>query len=305
MPGVIVGAYPLLSPNPGDGSTAALYERLTGLPSFGGLEIPWNGSFLPFDLAGLVAGSLPPGDVVLTTIPGTVAAGSKDSEYGLASPSVGGCQRAIDELSRVRDAVRRVHDAAGARTITGIELHSAPGGGYATRDSLARSLATVASWDWDGAELLLEHADAWTTEHAPAKGYLRLDDELVVLAAGLPIGLVVNWGRSAIELRDPDRVTEHLHQARDAGVLRTVMFSGVSDEPTRYGPAWSDQHLPFQGVDIDSEPLSLLTEHRITDALAAAGPGVRSGLKLSWRDPNREGADMLVSAVERLARLGE
>lgn len=305
MAGVIVGAYPVLSTNSADGSTAALYGRLAAHPSFGGLEIPWNESFLPVDLSLLASGSLPGAQVVLTTIPGTVAAGSRDPDYGLASPSVSGAQRAIDELSRVQDAIRRVHDAAGVRTITGVELHSAPGGGRATRDALARSLITVASWDWDGAQLLLEHVDAWTAQRTPAKGYLQLDDELDVLGGGLPVGLVINWGRSAIELRDGSRVTEHVLRARDAGVLRTVMFSGVSDRTTAYGPPWSDQHLPFQGDDSDSEPLSLLTEQRILETLDTAGPGVQSGLKLSWRERSRNSADMLVSAVERLARLGQ
>ena len=95
--------------------------------------------------------------------------------------------------------------------------------------ALARSLETITGWDWDGAQILLEHVDAKVPGHAPAKGFLSLEDELDVISENsLPMGILINWGRSAIELRDAAHVIDHVAMARQAGVLKGLIFSGAS-----------------------------------------------------------------------------
>jgi hypothetical protein len=153
-------------------------------------------------------------------------------------------------------------------------VHSAPSAG--SPDSLRKSLDELLALDWDGARLLLEHCDALVPEHPPAKGFLSLEQELAVLSE-LPIGLMINWGRSALELRDPDRVVEHILLAGDQ--LEGLMFSGVTPVDGIYGKPWGDSHAPFAPL----EPDSLLTASRAQAAVEAAGPLDLVGAKLSWK----------------------
>ena len=197
----------------------------------------------------------------------------------------------------MRDAVAELHDLAGVRVITGIEVHSAPRrthGSSAT--SLARSLSEAMTWDWDGAELLLEHVDAQVGGRPASKGFLSLENELPAVADS-GAGVVINWARSAIETRSPGGPDEHIAMARDAGLLRGVMFSGVSSEATDYGPAWVDAHLPAQ----DAEPASLLTLRAIRSAIEAAGPDVFLGAKMSWSGSIDGAVAMVMAAAEQIA----
>ncbi len=76
--------------------------------------------------------------------------------------------------------------------------------------AFCRSLGEISAFDWDGAAVLVEHCDAQVPRQRPANGLLTLGREIDVISelAGSPIGLSLNWGRSLLELRDPDRVAE-------------------------------------------------------------------------------------------------
>ena len=62
------------------------------------------------------------------------------------------------------------------------------------------------------------------------------------------------------------------------------MFSGCSSEPTSYGAAWADVHLP-PAPDNSSlgEPLSLMTRAEMAHSLDEAGNGEQTyvGLKIA------------------------
>jgi hypothetical protein len=109
-----------------------------------------------------------------------------------------------------------------------------------------------------------------------------LTDEIRAVA-GLPIGIMINWGRSAIELRDPDRVVDHVRQAREAGVLEGIEFSGVDSRPSLYGDAWADQHPPFRpDGDRVGHDGSLLTAERARTCLDEAGEVDFVAVKFNW-----------------------
>jgi len=117
-----------------------------------------------------------------------------------------------------------------------------------------------------------------------------------------------NWGRSAIETRDPDGPHQHARAAREADVLSGVMFSGASDRPSTYGGEWADVHVPLRpGIEAEEpgEPTSVMTADHVRSTLAAAGTDlIFDGVKVSMRPldrPNRERI-ALVSAV--LAAMG-
>ena len=288
----IVGTYAAHPANPDD--LDAFIAPLASSPLIGGLEVPFTGGALAWPAAaarGWVA--------VATDIPGTVQRNATDPAFGLASADEDGRGRALAFAGELRDAVAAL--SARGTTVRAVELHSAPHRA-GDPDALTRSLTELAGWDWSGAQLLIEHCDADSDTHVPEKGYLSLDAELAVLRrladAGVPVGCGLNWGRSAIEGRSPDTALEHVRTAVASGLLRCLMFSGVSGEDTEFGPAWLDMHLPPAGMT-GAPASSLLTRERIADARAAAGPAVGLvGFKMGLRPVE-------LPAAERAARLLE
>lgn len=280
-PRFLVGAYAAQPADP-----TAYYALLAEQPWIDGLEIPYPG-VLAAD-APTLARSLPPGWAnSVTLIPGTMGRLGADPTFGLASPDAEGRAAALSHAGAVRDAVAELV-AAGA-LVRHVQVHSAPTR-IADADAFTRSLATLQGLDWSGADLVIEHCDAWVPGQPPEKGFLSLTAEIDV-ARRLGVGIHINWGRSALEARDADAPREHIVAAREAGVLSGVIFSGAGDRPTTFGGAWADVHLPAS----PDEPLSLMTPARIAECAQAAGDVAYLGAKLQMPKD--------VSTARRLAML--
>lgn len=278
-------------------------EQVTAIPGVSGLELPWTGALHGHDPEWLLA-NLPTGlRCVVTAIPGTVAALAADPTVGLASTDEGGRAEALRLAARLREDVARLVGAGRDATVKVVELHSAPRGDRGSVEAFRRSLDEVAGWDWSGAQLVIEHCDAFVEGQPPAKGYLSLAGEIeAAREAGVGIGL--NWGRSAIELRDPDRVVEHVALARDSGLLRGVIVSGAADRDGPLGGAWADAHHPFSDAAVSwGYPGSLLTPERMRTVLAAAGDLDYVGFKLGWGRPGAPVADRVAMLREAVAFL--
>ncbi|MDQ1563878.1 MAG: hypothetical protein QOI14_829 [Actinomycetota bacterium] len=292
---LIIGAY-AASPtmHRWDPAVEADYlRRVMEIDGVTGLELPWTGSLHPHDPEWLLSTLEPSWKLVLTSIPGTVARLDVDPHAGLASTDAEGRAAAIGDARLMRDAVETLNTRAqsSSGSVLAVELHSAPrvpSGSDARR--LADSLEEVSSWDWGGTSLLIEHSDAFVAGQDPSKGFLSLQDEIEAVDAvrfrgrghGGDLGIALNWGRSAIELRDPDRVTEHVDAAADSGLLAALVFSGAAAIANRYGAPWADVHPPFGPV---TESTSLLTAERAADALAHAGRLDWVGIKMGWKPP--------------------
>ncbi|WP_457101626.1 DUF4862 family protein [Microbacterium sp. P5_E9] len=266
-----------------------------------GLEVPWTGS-LAADLPEVLTATRPDWRIAITSLPGTMAQVAGQPAFGLASSDPDGRRAAMTDAANLRSAVAALNDALGRAAVAAIEVHSAP----RTQDvpsgcsALARSLEAIADWDWDGAQLLLEHVDAKVAGLAPAKGFLTLQDELEVITENsLPIGILINWGRSAIELRDAAQVIDHVALARESGVLKGLIFSGASAVATDHGEAWADQHLPASR----HEPNSLLTAELMDDALRVAGPLDFTGVKMAWRGSLQDGTEMLLDTARTVSAI--
>lgn len=98
---------------------------------------------------------------------------------------------------------------------------------------------------------MIEHCDAFSTTHQPEKGFLDLAAELDCLR-GTPAPLWMNWGRSAVELRDPDAVTEQLREAAGSGLLAGLSFSGAAAQDGPYGATWSAPQIIAAGHVADA-----------------------------------------------------
>lgn len=284
---IILGAYPA-SPTLRHWDPAAEDEFLAGLDEIaevGGLEIPWSGSLHPHDATWPLTRLPARFRLVVTDVPAATRARQEDPVAGLAARDPDGRRRALAMARAVRDDVLRLVDARGDSSVLAVELHSAPLRRAGSPDALAESVAELAAWDWGGASLLIEHCDAEVPGHEPQKGFLTLEEEIAAIASsGTAVGIALNWGRSAIELRDPDAVLEHVRTARDAGLLRAVIFSGAADRESAFGAPWLDAHLPpTRSPEIpDGDPDSLMDGARMTAVLAEA-PLEWVGAKLGWQ----------------------
>jgi hypothetical protein len=273
-----------------------LLPALCALPGVAGLEVPWMGGLHPHDEAWFLA-NVPAVPLAVTAIPFVMGRVGADPRYGLASTDEEGRTAAVADLRRVAVDVARI-ERESAASVAVVTLHTAPRATGAV-EPLVRSLREIAALDWSGAHLVVEHCDAFHPGRAPEKGFLTLDDEIAAIrAAGVPIGLWLNWGRSAIELRDADAVTAQIAEAAASGLLVGLAFSGAAAAQSPYGPPWADAHLPIASTHPESG--SLLDDAHVAAALAAAGDVEWLGLKTARRPDDITAADALRTVTRNL-----
>lgn len=299
---ILVSAYPV---SPAHAAwdpelEGELLPAICALPGVAGLEVPWMGGIHPHDDAWFLA-DVPAVPLAVTPIPFVMGRLAKDASYGIASASEDGRSAAIVDLQRMAADAARINGASAA-SVAVVSLHSAPRAtapGVASADALARSLDEIAGWDWQGAQLVLEHCDAHIPGQAYEKGFLSVDDEIAAIErSGAPIGMWLNWGRSAIELRDADAVTAQIAHVAASGHLRGLAFSGAAPIESPYGYPWIDAHLPIRSTYPESE--SLLDDQHVADALAAVGDIEWLGLKVARRPQDAAAQDALRTVQRNL-----
>ena len=172
--------------------------------------------------------------------------------YGLGSLDEDQRAHALADVARARDLAVTLAQADGRRRVSAIEVHSAPGPRGGSVEAFSRSLDEILGWDLAGAELLVEHCDAYVPGPTPAKGFWTLEDELaVVRSKGLPadvLGMCVNWGRSVIEGRSTATAVEHTQAVAEAGLLRDARalrrHRGRDRPGTRRGRTCTSRRAP-------------------------------------------------------------
>ena len=273
----------------------AYFSQLKALKNVQGLEHPFTGSLHPHDDDWFIANVSPDWQFVFTCVPGTMGALGKNPRFGIASDDEAGRQEALAFMQKACDAIGKLNKGLGRKAVKAIEIQTAPDRSKAegSAKSLQASLETMLSWDWHGADIVIEHCDALVPEHEHAKGFLSLDDEIAVLnelnaSKNANLGLLINWGRSAIESMSTEGVLAHIKHVKNHGLLKGLMFSGVTDQESPYG-IWKDTHMPASKnstVEFGAEH-SLLTEEEIHRSLAACGDALTEnsivGIKLGIR----------------------
>ncbi|WP_144720972.1 DUF4862 family protein [Agrococcus jejuensis] len=300
--GWLVGAYAAAPSRIGWDPDAErrFLDALGALPGVVGLELPWaHGAFHLRDEGWMLERIPSDAQIVVTTAPDTSNRHRASSTFGLASTDEDGRRDAIEATRALHAALPRLR--ASVPVVSAVELHGAPRAtpGASSASALRESLAEIAGWDWGGARLVVEHCDAWVPTHAPAKGYLALDDELAVVHAlrdeGVLVGISVNWGRSVIEQRDPDAGRAHAALAAARGVLDGIVLSGAAPVATPVGGAWADVHAPF--ADDGAYAGSLLTVERAAATIEAAGHVAFRAVKVGA--PSSASVDERIAVVAR------
>ncbi len=243
---VIAGAY-ATAPRPieSDEQFRRYVDAVVETPGLGGLEVPFYEVESPWGGTDYLAATPAEHRHVLTLVPAMVMGMGERPLLGLASTNETARAQAVGIARDALAYIRRVNGLGGGQFDT-IELHSTPRRADGSADALARSLDEIREWDWSGIALSIEHCDTETGAHPAAKGYLPLDEELDAIAPRGG-GIVINWGRSAIETRDADGPADHIAAAVARGALTGVIFSGVATNDNALGAAWADSHAPFRG----------------------------------------------------------
>ena len=274
----------------------ALFDGLAAL-DLAGLELPYTGRLHAHDDGWLADQLRPEWGFILTLLPGTMGRLKDGAFFGLASADKDGRRRALDFAEDARRAVERLNARLGRKAVAAVAVHSAPrlgGGARSSLESFADSLTQLRRSDWGGAELLVEHCDAYVPGRAPDKGFLRIEDECAAIGlseGAAPARVLINWGRSAVETRSAEGAVAHLRRAHEAGLLAGLFFSGATPSHPDYD-AWKDSHAPFSS----SCPESILTADAAKAALAEAGKISYLGLKIQPL-PATRGTEERLAAV--------
>lgn len=298
-------------------------EGLKILPFVAGLELPHFSTLDRWDEAYFFRRAAPEWDYVVSTLPSVSAALRSNNRFGLASTDEAGRRAALESVKVASTSVRRANDTFGKRAVRAVEIHSAPTGGTTTNAgstaAFARSLLEIAGWDWDGAELVVEHCDAAIPGQDWQKGFLLLEEEIDAVDFAnqrqpVRIRHSLNWGRSAIEGRSRDTPCRHAGLLLAGDRLRGAILSGCSGADTPFG-AWQDTHMPLapERYAPSGAEGALLTEREMTAFFAQAQHADLAfiGLKIAARPLNASVRDrlallhsaLLIATASRLASL--
>lgn len=298
-PAALVGAYAALPALRAD--QERFYEGLAGRGIADGLEIPFRDDGIGEDMRWLAAqlrGRFTRS--VITLIPGTMVRVGASGTFGLASGDQEGRRAALAFLREARTAAEEVNQLTGEQSVTAIHIHTAPST-TAAGEMFARSLgeiaATVPAAGAWSTRLVLEHCDAYTPDVPGEKRFLPLEVEIPLAREG-GIGIAVNWGRSAIEARDPGRPLAQIERLASDGLLEGVMFSGAGPAANRFGGPWADAHLPLT----EDEPTSLMDADEVRRCLRAAG-GALSYAGAKVQVPVGASVDERLTTVDHVMRL--
>ncbi len=256
---------------------AAYFERLAACPQIVGVEHPFLPHSDKYPLDWLLENIPNHWELVITLLPPFMQLSKSNPDVGLASLNESSRLLAISMIKELNQYVGQLNAAFKRKVVKAINFHSSPKNekGHIRGDQhqLKKSLTEIISMDWFGVALNLEHCDAYS-EASPEtsdKGFLALKHEIEVIQEVGNFGIVLNWGRSAIELRSTKGPIHHIKAVAEAKLLKGFFFSGCTENASSPYGAWKDTHIPPQNF-MDGQYLQ-------NDSLLGA-PEIREVLKL-------------------------
>ena len=264
--GVIVGAYPSAPSfhQKGIEEEIAFWKELATNDFINGIEQPYLDSLHPYGTDFILNNIPTEWNIVITAIMETMRRRKDNGAFGLASTNEAGRKACLDYYRGIYKETCQINDKYQRNKIVALQIHSAPDKSNTSIEQATacfyESLKTIQSWDWP-CQLIIEHCDSMDGI-APRKAFLPLSKEIEI-AKELGLSVCINWARSVLETKDVQTAYQHVLAAYQAGVLKSVMFSGT----TASGPygEWDDLHAPFApftGSTVDC------TESLMTQALA-------------------------------------
>lgn len=294
-------------------SETQFYEQIKSLKNIIGLEHPFVGKLHPYDDDWFLENIDKNWQFIFTSIPGVMANLAKNPHFGIASTNENGRQAALDFYKQAQQAILKLNNHIDRKAVSFIKIHTAPkisNIATSSTDALQASLETMQSWDWYGANLIIEHCDAHIEGHESEKGFMSLEDEIAAIKyvntkLNSDIGISINWGRSAIEARSSKGPLLHIEQAQQHGLLKGIIFSGASGSKGPYGQ-WKDTHMPpAKSCDIPSYAVdSELTIEEIKRSFSQCKPEKLDfiGAKISL-SPNQGSVEERISYITSMLYL--
>jgi len=287
-----------------EGAEQAYFEGLAASSQVIGIEHPFLCGSEKYPIDWLVKNVPEHWQLNLTSLPAAMQLADRNPRAGLASTSEPGRKQAVALIQQVRSYGEDLQRAFGRQLVKSINLYSSPKNTTQQRqgsqEALKRSLAEIVAMDWGRIALNLEHCDALTIDHPAEKGFLSLEEEISVLESVGGIGLVLNWGRSAIEARSNTGPLLHIRQALEQQLLQGFVFSGCTDDRNSPYGAWKDSHTPpavlcsesLLGKQEISQVFDLLNKEEIT-----------LGVKVSNRFSTKNSNNSIALNIETIVAL--
>lgn len=218
------------------------FKQLRERPDISGLEHAFYGKLHRYDDNWFLANIDPAWNFVLTCLPGTTETLKTEPTIGLASNDSAAQNKALEFTAAACASVKKLNRFLKRKSVLAVQIHSAPALNH-SKESFAAALKTICAWDWDGAQILVEHCDTWRSDGTHAKGFLTLEDEIWAIKKvatekpATPVAAMLNWGRSVVEGRDPAYVLEQIERLKKENLLKGFIFSGTTN-------AYADKHTP-------------------------------------------------------------
>lgn len=255
------------------------YKKLASRDLIFGLELPFYGDgFHPFGDDSIEDLFNPNWSFSITTLPGNMNNLKEDPSFGLASDNSKGRIKAIDFIKKCIERTNELNHRKGFDAAGNIQITSSPRipkeGVTSSVECLTRSLEELSLEVGTDLTLTLEHCDSFNSEsnEVPQKGFMSLSDEISAIKNlnSKDIKVLVNWGRSAIEMKSVEGPIDHIRTLKNEGLLKGIIFSGTGEISELYGN-WSDLHLPMYSEKVPSLCKdSLMTESEIKRCLEIA-----------------------------------
>lgn len=283
------------------------FQALAECPDIIGIEHPYQNNSDKYPIKWLRENIPDHWSICITAIPSLMQLNQSDSYAGLASIQEAGRQKAIRLISEINQYVQQMHHVFGRQLVKAIHLHSSPTSDdqalRGDKDAFKSSLVEIVKMDWQGAVLNIEHCDAYKQGQKSTKGYLSLDDEIVVIQELGAYGIVLNWARSVIEYRSTQGALKQLRQVLKADLLRGYFFSGCTDKPSGVYANWQDKHMPPAAI----EPGSLLTHEQIKIILDELRPKLTEiylGIKVHDPSGSNDLAKSITMNIRTIQEIG-
>ena len=271
-----------------EASETSFFQALAADPRVIGIELPFLEHRVLYPMEWLKKNIPTRWSLNLTPLPAVMQLVASNPKAGLASTSEPERKVAIALIQKTECYAEELQQVFGRPVVRSINLYSSPqnntDGQQGDKEAFQRSLAEIKKMKWGSIALNLEHCDAFVSSHPAEKGFLSLEEEIESLDAVGGIGLVLNWGRSAIETHSVDGLFQHLRQTLSHRLLRGFVFSGCTADPESLYGSWKDRHAPPRQLC----PESLLGEKEIAEVFKLLNEQQQSpefylGIKVSNR----------------------
>lgn len=230
---------------------AEYFRQLRGDGRICGIEHPLFLNMEKYPMDWLLKNIPDQWNMVVTVLPALMQSSKNNPYFGLASVDESSRSCAVSLVEKGCDYIRLLENKFKREIVKAIHIHSSPKSEMfnvrGSKEAFYKSLKEIRKINLH-VKINIEHCDAFMLGKNSEKGYLTIDDELDVIGEVGGYGMILNWGRSAIETYSKVGPLSHIEQAMCEKMLEGFFFSGCSNEASSDYGQWKDTHMPPQNI---------------------------------------------------------